>query len=124
MAIGEDRGFGAGQKRAGHAPSRPMGMGIEPDDPIACERAEAREPAAARLGLGQQKTLAALVHGPDIALQPQAGGPAFHLGAAVAAGPEAADRFLMNALDEGGVAGRSRPDDEAGRQRHGSDALA
>jgi hypothetical protein len=92
-----------------------MGMGIEPNDPIVGERAKAREAAAARLWLGKQEALAALSHRPDIAPKPEAGGPAFDLGAAVAAGAEAADRFLMEALDEGSVAGRPRPDDEAGR---------
>src|SRR5215472_15789 len=113
---GEDGGFGMHEKGAADAAARPARMDVESLDLVPREGAEARQTApGVPRRLGEEEALATLRHGADIAAGREAAGPALDLGPAVAAGAEAADRFLVQALDEGGVAGRPRPEDEAGR---------
>src|SRR5262249_35651245 len=116
LAGGEDGRFGAQEKGAAHTAACPARMDIEPLDLLAGEGAKARQTAAGILRrLGEEEALATLSHGAGIAAERKAARPALDLGPAVAGGSQAADRFLMEPLDEASVAGRPRPDDEAGR---------
>jgi hypothetical protein len=85
---------------------------IETHDPVRRPRTEAGEAAALALRLlGKDEALLVEIHRPDIALGVQPGGPTLQLGAAVDSRPRAADRFVMDALDEGRIAGRARSKD-------------
>src|SRR5262249_34466714 len=101
---------------ARHTTPRPGGMDVEADYLLRAPRAETGEIAAFALDLGDNIALAQEIHRPDIAIHVKPDCPALQFGAAVSAARRAADRGLMNALDERRIARRARPDDQAARQ--------
>src|SRR5579859_5708132 len=116
MTGGLDASLCTAEQGGADAAAGPFGKHVERQD-LAGDMAAESDQAGAQ-DLGHEVDNAAVRHAPGIAVRLQSGGPAFHFGPAVGPRAEPADRFLVDPADERRIAGRPRPDRDAGRQSH------